>query len=191
MGPTAYSLYTEATGGQPVVEIGNPPTQDEIDAARKRVEDAKRKTNDAFDNWLNKSVQELDAWGEAVTGLPEPVLASFVNASGAYWKADAAFQKALDEWSRALGSASALPAADANLDAASVARANAVDALDKATQDVTDHMTPKNRAKWKAAKAATDSAMLDRILADEELRDAREALDNLHLPIPILLKDAF
>jgi len=40
-------------------------------------------------------------------------------------------------------------------------------------------MTPENRAAWQSAKAAADDAKIDITLTEEELRDAREALDKL------------
>ncbi|HXR10390.1 MAG TPA: hypothetical protein VN792_06405, partial [Candidatus Acidoferrales bacterium] len=179
MGSAAFDLYTGAIGGQPAVKIGNPPTQSEAEAARNRVSVAEQKSKEALANWAGKRLKELDAWRKAITGVSEPLMSNLQNAASAFGTADFAFEKALDEFGKALNSASAVPAANAKLEAASVALADAKDTLDRAKQDVIDHMTPENRAAWQSAKAAADDAKIDITLTEEELRDAREALDKL------------
>jgi hypothetical protein len=115
--------------------------------------------------------------------VPNDVYTRYDIASGQKAKEQAAFDKALDDFVK-----SSSPANTAALETEENARAAAMDELRSARQAAIDHFSPADRAAWEAAHAATDSAQIERTLAEEELRDARAALDNL--PLPILLKNA-
>jgi hypothetical protein len=183
MGSTASSLYDDALGTQPSTTVGNPPQTTASDAATQRVEDAAKRVAEANVHLGDASQRELDAWHKGMKGVPNDVYTRYDIASGQKAKEQAAFDKALDDFVK-----SSSPANTAALETEENARAAAMDELRSARQAAIDHFSPADRAAWEAAHAATDSAQIERTLAEEELRDARAALDNL--PLPILLKNA-
>jgi hypothetical protein len=184
MGSTASSLYDDALGTQPATTVGNPPQTTASDAATQRAQDAEKRVSAALVNLGSLSVTELDAWHKAMRGVPNDVYARYDMASGQMAKEQAAWDKALDDFVK-----SSSPANTAALEAAGNARAAAMDELRSARQAAIDHFSPADRAAWQAAHDALDGAEIDRALAEEELRDARAALNNL--PLPSLLKYGF
>jgi hypothetical protein len=174
MGSAALDDYTAATGGQPSVNIGNPPTQDEIDAARKRLADAEQKAKSANSYYYHIEEERAMAWRDGLSRTPQDVQDNFMKAANEDVSADIAWDKAFDEFMNSQSSEN-----NAKLEAADVRLAAARDAYDKATKDVLDHFTPKDRAAYDALINARLNAAIDLSLANEELRDAREALDKL------------
>jgi hypothetical protein len=184
MGSAALDLYTKAIGGQSTAEIGNPPTQDEIDAARTRVADATQKAKDAETKFNKADDKWAKAWVNGLYHTPQDVHDNFSKVSDEELSAHVAWDKASDELIKNSSAEN-----NAKLEAASVRLAAARDAYDKAEKDVLDHFTPEDRAAYDAATNERLNAAIDRSLANEELRDAREALDKL--PPPSWLKYAF
>ena len=184
MGSAALDDYTNAIGGQTTVEIGNPPT--DVDAARKRLADAEAKAKTARENDGAAIDKEYRVWMDATTRVPGDVSSEYYKALHNWLDANDKFQRTLDEFVKATTTAN-----KDKLEAASVARANADDAYEKAKRAVIDHFKPEDRAAWEAAEKDRVNAAIDLSLANEELRDARAALDDLHLPPSTWLKYAF
>lgn len=185
MGSAAFDDYTQAMGGSSTVEIGGPPTQEERDAARKRVEDARQKVRDAYDRYDEKRKIAAAFWEEAMKNVPSDVQMQASYAYADKYAADLAYKKALDEYKNDPSAAN-----NAKLQTASVANANAIEAFDKAVKAEIDHFTPAARAEWEAAVKERKEAELDKDRANQELRDAHEAEDRLR-PTPAWIKYSF
>ena len=70
MGSTATELYDQATGSQYSTTVGNPSPKEVLDAAKKRVDDAKEKKNKAEDDHQNAEWKVEQAWQKGALGAP-------------------------------------------------------------------------------------------------------------------------
>ena len=125
------------------------------------------------------------AWGEALKNVPADVQMQASYAYADKYAADLAYKKALDEYKKDPSAAN-----NAKLQAASVANANAIEAFEKAVKAEIDHFTPADRAAWEAAEKERKEAELDKVRANQELRDAHEAEDRLR-PVPAWIRYSF
>jgi hypothetical protein len=186
MGSAAFDDYTQATGGQPTVEIGNPPTQAEADAARTRVRDAAKKAADAETKYNQTRDKWANLWVKGLYNIPEEDRKKYQAIADESLHADVAWDNAMDELIK-----NSSVENGKKLEDASIRRATANDAYEKARKEALDKFSPKDRAAYDAADQDQINAAIDRSIANEELRDARAALEELHLPMSTWLKYAF
>jgi hypothetical protein len=184
LGSTALGLYDNYLGLPPSTPVGNPPATSASDAATQRVTDAQQKVSTADSNYLKVADDERIKWNAAKTQVPDDVSSRYSTAETKEFDAWREWNKALDNFVKSSTSEN-----NATLETTANARAATMDELKDARKALIDHFTPADRDAWQAAHDALDSAEIDRTLAEEELRDAREGLKNLSLPS--LLKYGF
>jgi hypothetical protein len=164
-------LYNDATGNPTSEPVGNPPSTSDIDAAKKRVDDAKAKLKKTADNRDQASFRADILLGVALAKLPQSdrdYLQKFGEKRSAalldYIKMNARVrahsttdnEKYWDEAWRHLQEAN--------------------EEYEAAERYIIDQFSPADRAAWQAAQAALDQAQRDNFAASEELHEAESAL---------------
>lgn len=176
MPSTAYSYYTQSTegGGSMSVPVSN-TTDSAHEEAKKRLQDANAKVSAAKDKVGIAHFKEGLAWASAMNKAARELNDRYWRTQSNLHSIESDWQKALDTWASNPSSAEN----NAKLESVGLERANAMNEFRDARQALIDGMSPEDRAAWQSAKDALDNAQIDEILAEEEQRDAEEALDKL------------
>ncbi len=169
-------LYNDATGSpSTTVPVGNTPTLDELDAAEKRVKDAKAGLEKAKDNILTNVMMSGAAWSTAVSHVPAAIqddlnsaAKKIIDAINNRIKAEKQFRD--NKWT--IQNSNNLSAARSEEDKAS-------DEYQQARQNAIDHFTPADRAAWQTAEDKLSLAVHDEFEAENELHDAEAAFSQM------------
>lgn len=177
MGSSTYSYYTQASEGgtgSTSVPVSN-PTDSAHEEAQKRLQEANAKVSAAKDKVGIAFFKEGLAWASAMNKAARELNDRYWGTQSNLRSIESDWQKALDTWASNPSSAEN----NAKLESVGLERANAMNEFRDARQALIDGMSPEDRAAWQSAKDALDNAQIDEILAEEEQRDAEEALDKL------------
>ncbi|MGA9062247.1 MAG: hypothetical protein WB341_11340 [Terracidiphilus sp.] len=174
MGPEEQELYDEATGNPTPIPVGNTPSTADIDAAKKRVNDAKAKLKTEAEKEKSKGDDANDAWNNAVSHVPPDLQAQLATATQRKGEAETDLEVKRSQFVNN-------PTVSTRRDFTDASRkkSQAEDDYYNLRQQVIDQFTPEARAAWQTAQAALDQATQDRAAAEHELLDAQAALYKL------------
>jgi predicted heme/steroid binding protein len=167
-------LYNDATGNPSVVPVGNPPSTADIDAAKKRVDDARAKFKAATAKNLGAIFDKVIAWSNAISRVPQSDRDYYSKWANKYEAAEKDYQKMEDRFTNN-------PTAqnEREYDRAKRFRDEAKGDYEAAELYIVDQFQPADRAAWEKAEAAEDQAQRDTATAEDELHEAEAALDKL------------
>jgi hypothetical protein len=185
MGPDTTSLFHQALVGDGATDTGTPPPKPSQEAAEQRAVTAEQVAKDWKDRCDKESAKTSAAWMDGYNGVPQAAKDALAKA------ANDDYHALMDEeGARSLVRLNPTDENKAKLTAARARSAGTHEAYDDAESAVRNQFSPAQRAAWHNANNEWKSAEYYRAQAEEELRDARDALGR-QFPIQLSLKYMF
>lgn len=170
------SIYDQATDSRSPIEVQEQdhPDLTKLPQAAKRVEDAQHKVKEARENAYRKARAVGDAWSDGLKNAPAPAPSDWEQSVMKLNKAEAARTAAREKYEKTPGVDTAQGLATAEKDVADALRDKQA-----ADQKLIDSFKPDDRKRYDDARAASDKAWKEVDAAEQEEREAREALEKL------------
>jgi hypothetical protein len=185
MGPDTTSLFHQATIGNGATDYSTPPPKPSQEVAEQRAATAEQVAKDWKDRCDKEAAKTSAAWMDGYNGVSQAAKDALAKA------ANEDYHALMDEeGARSLVRLNPTDENKAKLEAARARSAGTHEAYNDAESAVRNQFTDAQRAAWRNANNEWKSAEYYRAQAEEELRDARDALGR-QFPLQLSLKYMF
>ncbi len=175
--PSIVDLYNDAAGGSSSVPVGNPPSAADMNAAKKRLQDAEDKTDRAEGNLDTADKAVKDAWNQGFANLSQDLQDYYNITLKQQTDADLKLYGARQAYQSHPTKANLDDLVDAQWDAD-----NAKKITESTKKFIEGKFKPADEARLKAARDAREKALQDLHAAQAQEEDAANALNQLQPP---------